>query len=316
MGTDSIDLSDKSVGVYIFIPVDSPIGAIGFTAFNGDQFVAIGHQNITRGRWNGVSFNVKAVYENQSWDYIPDNVTSDRAKEIIRNSEMFEVNGTRNDGSGPTSTHFTLDDLAIRASNPFIPIDDSVNSLRKYADQRHLLVGSTITNPPGFGDSEYLQILVQEFNLMITSTGAWKNLQPDPGENGFNFIPDEQFVHFGIANHLTVRGPCLGWHVLLPDWLLRSAYQDLDGILTTYIKTVINHYQGDIVIWDAFNEVINDAGDGFRNRDDVDNQIIPAPLDPRVGFLNLKNSVWVRGSDMILIKEHFAMHAAHAGIAL
>jgi GH35 family endo-1,4-beta-xylanase len=293
----TLDLSAKTVRIFAFIPEGSPIRTVGLTAFSGGQFVAIGHRMITPGRWNDVSIDVQAVFQNHSWDYIPDSVTPERAEEIIRRSEIFEINAMQNEGADPAEARIVFDDLLIReGGSAALTVDDSVDSLRKYANARNLLIGNILTSSPGLDDAEYLQTLVQEFNLMLTSSGAWRNLQPNPGENGFDFRQDEQAVHFGTANHLAVRGPCLGWHNLLPDWLLGSADEDLDGILTTYIETVMRRYAGDILIWDVFNEVINDAGNGFRNRDGV--------TSPE-GFRNLAHSIWLRNGDTAIIKKAF-----------
>ncbi len=298
----SLDLSGKTIRIFAFIPEGSPIQTVGITAFSGNQFVALSHRMVTPGLWNEVSFDIQAVYKNHSWDYIPDTVNPERAEEIIRTCEIFEINAMQKDGADPAETRFVLDDLLIgEAGSAALTVDDSVDSLRKYANARNLLIGNILTNPPGLEDSEYLRLLVQEFNLMLTSSGAWRNLQPNPGENGFDFKQDEQAVHFGIANHLAVRGPCLGWHNLLPDWLLASPYEDLDSILTTYIETVMRRYAGDILIWDVFNEVVNDAGNGFRNRDGV-----TAPED----FSNLAHSIWLKDSDTAIIKKAF--HSARS----
>jgi endo-1,4-beta-xylanase len=81
-------------------------------------------------------------------------------------------------------------------------------------------------------------------------------------------------------------------HLNLPAWLKDKSFSELGAILTNFIDTFGQRYRGKIAIWNVFNEVVNDAGDGFRNRQ--------APNTP-VGVY----SPWVDGSDTSLIKAAY-----------
>ena len=64
--------------------------------------------------------------------------------------------------------------------------------------------------------------------------------------------------------------------------------------MTNYIDTVVGHYRGKVASWVVFNEVINDHGDGFRNRQTPNNSNEMFAYSP-----------WVDGNDTSLIKAAF-----------
>ena len=82
-------------------------------------------------------------------------------------------------------------------------------------------------------------------------------------------------------------------HTQLPAWLKDKSFSELGLVVTNFIDTVGQHYRGKIAIWNVFSEVVNDVGDGFRNR------------SPANQFNDGRYSPWVDGSDTSLIKAAF-----------
>jgi endo-1,4-beta-xylanase len=96
-------------------------------------------------------------------------------------------------------------------------------------------------------------------------------VHPRPGNDlsSYDFAAPDQYVDFGVQNHLWVIGHNLCWHSQMPGWMSQP---DADGAPLTkeimmgrlhdHIMTVVGRYKGRINGWDVVNEVVADtAGD-------------------------------------------------------
>ena len=316
LGSNTYDFSNKVVVIDIYIPADSPIDWIYFEADSGARMAQLYAFKIKdpttpslvenaksytvslpKGQWVEAILDIKDVFGGNSNDtlwYAADpngQLTDVEALEVVKNCDVFKIMGMRHsDGTaGPAS--FLLDDLRW-LERDHIQIDPSADSLREYAAGTHLSVGSYAVYDFLYGilDGKFAQALAQEFNLMEIS---WKWWEMEPSEGVFEFTEDDAMLDYGAGNHLVVFAYTGADHCYLPNWLANKNFSDLGPILSNYIDTVVRHYRGRIAIWNVFNEVINDAGNGFKNR-----------MDGYTG--NTPNgSLWVEGNDPSLIKAAF-----------
>ena len=47
----------------------------------------------------------------------------------------------------------------------------------------------------------------------------WALVQPYEGSNGYNFVPADAYMNFGVSNHMFIVGHTLVWHSQNPSWL-------------------------------------------------------------------------------------------------
>ncbi|MEI6861630.1 MAG: endo-1,4-beta-xylanase, partial [Verrucomicrobiota bacterium] len=84
--------------------------------------------------------------------------------------------------------------------------------------------------------------------------------------------PADQYVDFGVKNHLFVIGHNLCWHSQMPGWMTQP---DVGGgpltkeimmqRLHDHIMKVVGRYKGKVNGWDVVNEALNDGQGGYRN---------------------------------------------------
>ena len=117
-------------------------------------------------------------------------------------------------------------------------------------------------------------------------------MHPQPGndDSSYNFAPADQYVEFGVKNHLFVIGHNLCWHSQLPGWMSQPdagqatlTKEVLMQRLKDHIYKVAGRYKGKIGGWDVVNEALADnAGQtgnlpNGRRSDSPFNRIIGSP---------------------------------------
>lgn len=90
-------------------------------------------------------------------------------------------------------------------------------------------------------------------------------------DSSYNFGPADEYVDFGVKNHLFVIGHNLCWHSQLPAWMSQPdpgqeslTREVLMARLHDHIMKVVGRYKGRVNGWDVVNEAINDGAGGYR----------------------------------------------------
>ncbi len=309
LGASTFDFSNKVLVFAVFIPADSPIDEIVFETDRGDQRFPINNAKITldqhvsykftatlpKGQWVEAVIDIKDAISNNplwtAWDS-HGQLTDAQALEVVKNCDVFNIQGRRTTDGNAVPTSFLLDDLRWLERDS-IKIDANADLLRKYAATTHLTIGSSIDYANLFSlvDAKFCQALAQEFNLF--QPGPWYLSDLEPSEGIFDFTKYDAMLDFATGNHMAIFGYTGAESTRRPAWVKDKSFSELGPVLTNYIDTVVGHYRGKVACWVVFNEVINDHGDGFRNRQD------PWSETATVG------SIWVDGSDTSLIKAAF-----------
>jgi endo-1,4-beta-xylanase len=319
LGSSSYDFSNKVIVIDVFIPADSPIDWINFEADRDANIAQVSGfkifdpeygssliecsqcytSSLPKGQWVEAVLDIKDVFSgnpnDKLWDAWGPNgqLTNAEALEVVRNCDVFKIEGRREkDGNaGPAS--FILDDLRWLERDS-IKTDTSVDSLRKYAVNTHLFIGTCVQHNFLFGilDAKYCQALAQEFNLLQPE--PWYMSDLEPSEGVFDFSKDDAVLDFATGNHMEIMGYTGAEHTSPPSWVKNKSFSELGPVLTKYIDTVVGHYRGKVASWVIFNEVVNDHGDGFRNRQ-----------TPDTAYEMFAYSPWVDGNDTSLIKAAF-----------
>ena len=312
LGSSSYDFSNKTMVLSVFIPADSPIDEIWIEADKGDEFVDITNAKISeypsfswswtstlpKGKWVEAVIDIRDTFSqnppNWGWAKGPNGaLTNEEALQVVQHCETFKIRALNSTpGASAVSTSFLLDDLRWLERDS-LNIDTSADSLRKYAANTHLTIGSFAEYSDLFNvtDAKFSQVLAQEFNLLTIVPHFY---QFEPSQGVIDFSQTDAMVDFATGNHMAVFSYMGGWQNQLPDWLMNNSlsFSELGPILANYIDTIGRRYAGKIAIWNVFSEVVNDNGNGFRNRQ--------TPNIPYGVY-----SPWVDGSDTSLIKAAF-----------
>lgn len=114
-------------------------------------------------------------------------------------------------------------------------------------------------------DTASIRIIKQHFNT-ITAENCMKCGPLQPEEGKFNFALADQFVEFGMQNHMFIVGHNLVWHSQAPKWFFTDAQGNdvsrevLISRMKNHIQTVVGRYKGKVKGWDVVNEAILDDG--------------------------------------------------------
>ncbi len=286
-GETSLDLSNKTLGISFFIPQGSPMDGMDVLIRNEDKVVILGVSSGTG--WIDYQLDVSNVYEKKSWVFT--NASDDEALDMIKHCEKISFTGVRSTAGTPAETEFYLDDLNwIGIELNHIPVDNTVDSLRKYAANQHFKIGvfdyyCRIIGCPGQpADPWYAYTVVQEGTLHAAS---FFPILPDQDFSIFDYSPPEdaawvQLYHFANGNSLTTVGYALGqWYNTIPQWVRDLAFPDeTRALLLHSIEKDLRYTQGQHPIWILFNEAVQ----GY-------NGAIPhASFNPDIGLNNRQNT--------------------------
>jgi endo-1,4-beta-xylanase len=118
-----------------------------------------------------------------------------------------------------------------------------------------------ITGKDARGDA----IVLQQFNsISPENVMKWEVIHPRP--DGYDFTLADQYVEFGLKNHMFIVGHNLCWHSQTPGWVFKDrkgnplTREALLLRLHDHIQTVVGRYKGKIDSWDVVNEALNDDG--------------------------------------------------------
>ena len=175
--------------------------------------------------------------------------------------------------AGPTFASFYIDDASLQFMPP--PVIENIPSIAQtYSPD--FLVGFATLQQDLLGPHGQLAAL--HYNS-VTPGNDLKWDTTEPTEGNFNFGPGDNILSFAQAHNIKMRGHTFVWHNQVPAWV----FQDANGVdmstqpfsqgnkqlllsrLKNHITALINHYQGNIYVWDVVNEAIDESqADGFR----------------------------------------------------
>jgi len=174
--------------------------------------------------------------------------------------------------NNPTA-QFYIDDVKVQFLPP--PVIENIPSIgQAYAPD--FLVGFATLQQDLLGPHGQLAAL---HYTSVTPGNDLKWDTTEPTQGNFNFGPGDNILTFAQAHNIKMRGHTFVWHNQVPAWV----FQDANGVdmstqpfsdankqlllsrLKNHINALINHYQGNIYVWDVVNEAIDESqANGFR----------------------------------------------------
>ena len=141
-------------------------------------------------------------------------------------------------------------------------------TLRKLAEQKGLLYGTTVAAAQITGDPPFADLVRQEASLVVAENEMkWQVINRGaPGDD--DFAPADTIATFAAANKLVLRGHNLLWYHRTPEWFFdlpdKAAQRQA---VVEHIQQLAGRYRGRIHSWDVVNEPIEPKDgrpDGLR----------------------------------------------------
>lgn len=143
-----------------------------------------------------------------------------------------------------------------------IPRNVGTPSLRTLADERGMLVGTSVRSDTLFNDQAYMDLLARQFNLLVVE---WElNFLPvNPEPDSYNFTRADPVFDFAESNGMKVHANTLLWYREIPDWFVNGDYTRDQAIevMRNHITTLVSRYKGRVYAWDVVNEAFTDDGE-------------------------------------------------------
>jgi endo-1,4-beta-xylanase len=126
---------------------------------------------------------------------------------------------------------------------------------------------NTSTNAKQYALLKHFNVVVAENEMKPGSVMPYNKPSTFPGT--YRWTEADKYVNYGKANNTKVRGHVLVWHSQTPDWFFdvtttggvkttTMQKEELYDRMEKHIKTVFEHFKGDVGWWDVCNEVVGD----------------------------------------------------------
>jgi endo-1,4-beta-xylanase len=134
--------------------------------------------------------------------------------------------------------------------------------LRDLAKQRGIELGTAVRGDELKRNRAYRQLVAAEFSSVTPENEMkWDAVEPSRGR--FEFGPADDIVERAREAGQKVRGHTLVWHAQVPGWVSELGPRELRQATREHIRRVMEHFAGDVGVWDVVNEPISDRG-GLR----------------------------------------------------
>jgi GH35 family endo-1,4-beta-xylanase len=274
VGQNSVDLSDKTISLEIYLPADSPLDLLIIHVFSGGKFVSVRTAVETnhKGQWYTYTVDIREDITLKTWrsySYMTSpGLTDDEAVGILKNAQTIAVIGSVLKDHTPAESYFLVDQMGWESAGPAPAYNPSLESLQQYAPANMPIGG--LMEPMGIVEPEYVRHFVQEFN----ASHAWGLFPADDPGDAFPY--DESWSPMPYADYFNetqgfklIRYTGIGENPLwVPAWLPGKTYAQTQPVLENFIYALVDHYKGKTDIWILFNEVFGTDG-GLHSDSDV-----------------------------------------------
>jgi GH35 family endo-1,4-beta-xylanase len=267
-GESSVDLSDKTLNLEMYLPADSPIYEFIIEVFGGQNQapgsgwvqVRLAHADGYRGKWHIYQVDNKQDIILKTWratsGVIGSGMTDQDVLDVLKNARQITVIGHVLKDRKPAESYLLVDRFGWEPSGPPPVYDASVDSLRKYAELQNLPFGGFM-DYDGVSDPEFMRVFIQEFN---TTLGSSKFPEAEPPGDIFTY--DERWNRTPFADFMNATNGyrliryAIGDTDWVPSWLPGKSYEDAKVVLEGYTNALVDHYRGKTYIWVLFNELL------------------------------------------------------------
>lgn len=145
-------------------------------------------------------------------------------------------------------------------------VEHEYETLREAAEAEGTFIGTAVDGDLLRNNAEYSALLAREFNAVTPENATkWGSLEPRDDE--YTFDDADSIVTTALAQDQPLKGHAFIWHRQLPSWV--EAVDDADELrvaMQEHIEATLEHYRGEIGVWDVVNEAVDDGTPaGYRD---------------------------------------------------
>ena len=135
--------------------------------------------------------------------------------------------------------------------------------LRDAASAAGKLVGAAVQSS-FLNDPRYTDVLDRHFNYVTAEYEMkWDPIERVRGAE--DFLGGDAIASYAAGMGMKLKGHALVWHGAVPGWANGLSNADFRASVERHIRTVADHYRGQVYAWDVVNEAIADDGPGLRD---------------------------------------------------
>lgn len=166
---------------------------------------------------------------------------------------------------------FQIDDISVSS----VAASERPSAQEDIPRLRDVLAGTlilgTAVSPEQLDKSDpHFRLLTRHYSAIVAGN-AMKPEALQPQEGNFQFAQADKLVQYAALTGTVLRGHTLLWHNQTPAWFFTDPKNPvkpaskalLMARLKNHIKTVVEHFKGDVYCWDVVNEVLSDSA-GLR----------------------------------------------------
>ena len=178
---------------------------------------------------------------------LPEGVTGNRVFEFraedADDSSMVATGSARFDVRSPDS--FILPGQRLRDSSAALGLQLGYASLLQISQQPDAAL--------------YESIAGAEFDIVTAENSMkWGYINPEPGR--WRYEDADRLARVARENDQALHAHALVWYTQLPGWVIRSNVEDREGLMNSFIDTMVSRYNDDVAVWDVVNEAFEDDG--------------------------------------------------------
>jgi len=135
--------------------------------------------------------------------------------------------------------------------------------LRNAASAAGKLVGAAVQSS-FLNDPRYAEVFDRHFNYVTAEYEMkWDPIERVRGSE--DFLGGDSIASYAAGMGMKLKGHALVWHGAVPGWANGLSNADFRAAVERHIRTVADHYRGQVYAWDVVNEAIADDGPGLRD---------------------------------------------------
>ena len=135
--------------------------------------------------------------------------------------------------------------------------------LRDAAAAAGKLVGAAVQSS-FLNDPRYTEVFDRHFNYVTAEYEMkWDPIERVRGSE--DFLGGDAIASYAAGMGMKLKGHALVWHGAVPGWANGLSNADFRAAVERHIRTVADHYRGQVYAWDVVNEAIADDGPGLRD---------------------------------------------------
>ena len=157
---------------------------------------------------------------------------------------------------------------SIGVAMPYFSHAGETTALRKFAAEKGLIYGTTISAAQITGDPSFVDLVLRQTGLVVAENDMKWQVMNRGTRGDDDYGPADSVAAFALENDLTLRGHNLLWYYRTPSWFFDlTSRLEIEGAIVERVRGLASRYRGMVHSWDVVNEPIEPKDgrpDGLR----------------------------------------------------